>query len=100
MYNVVKLNLTGCNLIHNVDFLQIMYKIQELNVSECPSMSTSSLVHSVPTLSTLRKFICRGNDVRVSSFSFYHAVCDLYDLEEIDMSDSGVMRPYLARKIC
>ena len=100
MYNVVKLNLAGCTLVHNMDFLQIMYKLQELNVSECPNMSTASLVRSMPTLGTLRTFICRGNDVRVSSFSIFQCVRDLVDIEMIDMCDSGVMRPYLARKIC
>ena len=65
MYNVVKLNLTGCTLVHNMDFLQIMYKLQVLNVSVCPNMSTSSLIHSMPTLGTLCQFICRGNDVRM-----------------------------------
>ena len=100
MYNVVKLNLAGCKLVYNMDFLQIMYKLQELNVSNCPNMSTASLVRSMPTLGTLREFVCRENDVRVSSWSIFQCVRDLPDIELIDMCDSGVMRPYLARKIC
>ena len=100
MYNVVKLNLSGCKIIHNVDFLQIMYQLRELNLSECPGMSTSSLIRSVPTLSTLRDFICRGNDVRVTAFSIYRCVRDLSNLQLLDMCDSGTMRPWLARKLC
>ena len=100
MYNLVKLNLSGCEIITNVDFLQIMYKLQELNLSECPAMSTASLMWSIPTLSTLRKFICRGNDVRVTAFSIFRCVRDLYNLEVLDMCDSGTMRPWLACKIC
>ena len=100
MYNVVKLILAGCEIITNVDFLQVMYQLRYLDVSECPSMSTASLIRSVPTVGTLDEFICRGNDVRVSAFSIYQCVRDLYNLEKIDMCDSGTMRPWLARKIC
>ena len=100
MYNVVDLNLAGCKIIYNVDFLQVMYQLRYLNVSHCPTMSTASLIRSVPTFSTLKHFICMGNDLRVSAFSIYQCVRDLFTLEKIDVCDSGTMRPWLACKIC
>ena len=100
MYNVVDLNLAGCLLIFNVDFLQVMSHLRYLDVSKCPNMSTSSLIRSVPTLSTLKDFICIGNDVRISAYSIYQCVRDLQELEKIDVCDSGTMRPWLARKLC
>ena len=100
MYNVVDLNLEGCEIIHNVDFLQIMYKLRYLNLSRCPGMSTASVIQSVSTLSTLIEFICRGNDVRVSAYSMYQCVRDLENLQKLDMCDSGTMRPWIARKLC
>ena len=100
MYNLVKLNLAGCEIIFNVDFLQIMYKLQELNLSECPGMSAASLMHSLPTVGTLKEFICRGNDVRVTAFTIFRSVRDLSGLEVLDVCDSGTMRPWLAKRIC
>ena len=100
MYNVVDLNLAGCLLIFNVDFLQVMSHLCYLDVSKCPNMSTSSLIRSVPTLSTLKDFICIGNDVRISAFSIYQCVRDLQELEKIDVCDSGTMRPWLALQLC
>ena len=100
MYNIVHLNVAGCEIIRNVDFLQIMSYLRFLDLSRCPSMSTASLIRSVPTVSTLQDFICTGNDVRVSAFSIYQCVRNLINLKKIDMSDSSTMRPWLARKIC
>ena len=71
MYNLLELNVAGCKIIHNVDFLQVMYKLRYLDLSNCPGMSASSLMRSVPSLWALKTFICRGNDVRVSAFSIY-----------------------------
>ena len=100
MYNIVKLNLAGCKIIWNVDFLQIMSRLRFLDLSNCPGMSTASLIRSVPHLSCLHEFICTGNDVRVSAFSIYQCVRNLPNLYKLDMSDSGTMRPWLARKLC
>ena len=99
MYNMVKLDLAGCELVHNVDFLQIIYKLQELNLSQCSAMTTSSLLRYIPTVTTLHEFICRGNGVRVSAFTIFRCVRDLPELQTLDICDSGVMRPYLAHKI-
>ena len=71
MYNIVNLNSAGCKIIRNVDFLQIMSGLRYLDLSKCPSMSTASLIRSVPHLTSLVEFICIGNDVRVSAFSVY-----------------------------
>ena len=99
MYNLLTLNLAGCEIIYNVDFLQVMSNITVLNVSMCRNMSTGSLIRSVNSMPRLREFICRGNDVRVSAFSIYQAVRGLETLQKIDCCDSGVMRPWLARKL-
>ena len=100
MYNLVRLNLAGCEIIRNVDFLQIMSDLHFLDLSRCPAMSTASLIRSVPHLTSLVEFICTGNDVRVSAFSVYQCVRNLPQLHTLDMSDSGTMRPWLARKLC
>ena len=91
MYKLVKLNFTGCQIVYNVDFLQVMSDLTHLNLSRCPSMSTASLIRSVNSLSNLQVFICCGNDVRVSAFSIYQAVRGLDNLHELDCCDSGVM---------
>ena len=38
--------------------------------------------------------------MRMSSFCILQYVRDLFDIKHIDMCDTGVMRPYLAHKIC
>ena len=83
MYNLVELNLAGCEIIHNVDFLQVMSKLRSLDLSHCPGMSTVSLIRSVPNLWSLKEFICRGNDVRISAFSIYQCVHPLVGLEVV-----------------
>ena len=100
MYNIVNLNLAGCEIIRNVDFLQIMSDLRFLDLSRCPAMSTASLIRSVPHLTFLHEFICTGNDVRVSAFSVYQCVRRLHNLYKLDMCDSGTMHPWLARKLC
>ena len=44
MYNIVKLNLAGCEIIWNVDFPQIMSRLRFLDLSNCPGMSTTSMI--------------------------------------------------------
>ena len=100
LYNVVHLNLAGCQIIYNVDFLQVMKHLKYLDLSHVPTMSTSSLIRSVPTLSNLKVFIVMGNSVRVGAFTIHQCVRHLPTLEKLDCSDSGVMQPWVARKIC
>ena len=94
MYNLVSLDVSGCAVVSNFDFLQIMYQLEELNVSDCPRLSAMSLVRSVNEMRALRVFICRNNFI--SAFMIYQAVCGLATLRELDCSDSGFMRPYIA----
>ena len=95
MYNLLKLNLAGCQIVYNVDFLQVMSNLSHLNLTRCPNMSTASLIHSVNSLCNLEVFICCDNNVRVSSFSIYQAVRGLENLQELDCCNSGMMRPWL-----
>ena len=99
MYNLVTLNVSGSEIIFNVDFLQIIPNVTHLDLSNCPTMSCASLIRSVNTMPNLKVFICRGNGVRVSAFSIDQAVRGLDSLEELDCSDTGTMHPYLARKL-
>ena len=95
MYNLVSLDLNGCAVVRNFDFLQIMYQLEILDVSNCPRLYAMSLVRSVNEMRTLRVFICKNNFI--SAFMIYQAVRGLETLQEIDSSDSGFMRPYIAR---
>ena len=99
MYNLLKLNLAGCQIVYNVDFLQVMTNLSHLNLTRCPNMSTTSLIRSVNSLHNLEVFICRDNDVRVSSYSIYQAVRGLENLQELDCCNSEMMRPWLVCKL-
>ena len=99
MYNLVKLDLNGCTVVRNVDFLQIMYQLEDLNLSNCPSMSTSSMVRSVNGMRCLRKFTCQSNKVCMSAFMFYQSIRGLQTLKYVDCCDSGFMRPYVMRML-
>ena len=93
MYNLVSLDLNGCTLVRNSDFLQIMYQLEILDVSNCPNLSAMSLVRSVNEMRALRVFICKNNFI--SAFMIYQAVHGLETLKNLDSSDSGFMRPYI-----
>ena len=93
MYNLVSLDLSGCAVVRNFDFLQIMFQLEILNVSDCARMSAQSLVRSVNEMRYLRIFKCQNNFI--SAFMLYQAVHGLETLCEINCCDSGFMRPYI-----
>ena len=95
MYNLVTLDLSGCSLVRNFDFLQIMYQLEVLDVSDCTRMFAMSLVRSVNEMRSLCVFACRNNFI--SAFMIYQAVCGLDTVQVLDCSDSGFMHPYIAR---
>ena len=94
MYNLVSLDLSGCGIVRNFDFLQIMFQLEILDISNCPRMSAMSVVRSVNEMRSLRVFTCKNNFI--SAFMIYQAVRGLDTLRQLDCSDSGFMRPYIA----
>ena len=95
MYNLVSLDLSGCAVVRNFDFLQIMFQLEILDISNCARMSAMSLVRSVNEMRVLRVFICQNNFI--SAFMIYQAVCHLDTVQTVACCDSGFMRPYIAR---
>ena len=99
MTNLVSLNMQGCRLLFTLDFLKCTPHIQQLNVTNCHSLSTYSLVNNLFRLEKLQVFECENNDLRVSAYSVYQAVCGVSSLTYLNCKNSGVMCPWILRMI-
>ena len=97
--NLTYLDFSKSRLLRELDILRYLPNIVHLNVSNCQSMSTYSLIHGLKHLTNLQVFICNDNYVRVSAYSVYDAVNGLGMLRYISCEQSGNMQPWIVRRV-
>ena len=97
--NLTHLDFAGSRLLYELDILQFLPKIVHLNVSNCQSLSTYSLIKGLKHLRNLQVFLCNDNYVCISAYSVYDAVRTIDSLRFISCVNSGTMQPWIVRNI-
>ena len=97
--NLTYLDFSNSRLLRELNILSYLPNIQHLNVSNCQSMSTYSLIQDLKHLNNLQIFICNDNYVCISAYSVYDAVNGLGTLRYIFCEQSGNMQPWIVRRV-
>ena len=99
MGNLRSLNLQSCRVFYSAFCLQHTPKLVYLNVSECPWLSTTSLIAGIKFLPNLKFFHCNNKETRMSAYSVWECTSAVTKLEQLSCKNSGIMVPWIAVKI-
>ena len=99
MPNLVSLNLASCRVFYSAYAFSYIPRLVYLNVSDCPWLSTTSLVNSMHYIPNLKFFWCENNSARHSAYSLYQCITETPKLEVFNCRESGMMAPWIANRI-
>ena len=99
MPNLVSLNLKSCRVFYSASVFAYIPRLVYLNVSDCPWLSTTSLVVNMKHIPNLKFFWCENNSVRHSAYSMHQCIQETPNLQVFSCKDSSNMAPWIANRI-
>ena len=99
MHNLVSLNLKSCSVFYSAYVLGYTPNLVYLNVSDCPWLSTTSLVTNMQFIPNLKFFWCDNNSAHHSAYSIYQCITETPKLEVLSCKESGFMAPLIVNSM-
>ena len=99
MSNLVRVNLSHCMILYELDWLEYTPNVTSLIVSSCPHMSSMSFVEGVSSLPKIEYLECMNNSNRIVVIQIVELASHCPTLLQLNVYGTGNMRAWMAEEI-